>query len=349
MKKFAILLILTSFSSLAFAQGSFTVQGKFKNYEGKVYLLYGGERDSVLTNGGKFLFSGKVKIPQEAAIQVATTQLRIGVTPFWIDKGKTILEMDTSSFKTSRFNGLDVKGKIILAGATHNFIDSVTNLLNKVWHERTNEEEAKKKIKAIVDHVLIQKPRSMISLYFLSTKMKDYKDDYINKFYISLDPELQKTNEGLKLKNIGIKPIEIIVGNEMPNFTQNSQFGKPISLEDFKGKYILIDFWASWCIPCRRENPAVVLAYQKYKDKGFDILAVSLDSNKERWNKAIKDDGLIWSHVSDLGGWENVVSKKFSIKSVPSNILIDKNGVVIAKDLFGIDLQNKLAEIFTSK
>ena len=136
-------------------------------------------------------------------------------------------------------------------------------------------------------------------------------------------------------------------GQPAPLFTQNDPEGNPISLEGFKGQYVLIDFWASWCGPCRAENPNVVKAYEAYKDKNFTILGVSLDDEKgrEAWLKAIRDDQLTWTQVSDLKGWENDVATLYAVRAIPQNFLVDPAGNIIAKDLRGEELTKKLAEL----
>ena len=113
-----------------------------------------------------------------------------------------------------------------------------------------------------------------------------------------------------------------------------------------RGKVVLIDFWASWCGPCRKENPNVVNVYKKYKDQGFDILSVSLDSNKDRWMSAIEKDNMTWAHVSDLKGWKNEVAKTYGISSIPATILLDKEGKIIARNLRGPALEAKLKQVF---
>lgn len=137
-----------------------------------------------------------------------------------------------------------------------------------------------------------------------------------------------------------------VVGGEAPDFTQNTPEGEPVSLSDLRGKVVLVDFWASWCGPCRRENPNVVRMYNKYKDKGFEILGVSLDNNKERWMNAIEADGLTWPHISDLKGWSNTAAQKYGVTSIPQTVLLDKDGKIIARNLRGSRLEAKLAEIF---
>jgi len=135
------------------------------------------------------------------------------------------------------------------------------------------------------------------------------------------------------------------IGSVIKDFSQKDTSGNAVTISSFRGKYVLLDFWASWCRPCRMENPNVVAAYNKYHDKNFTILSVSLDQAKPAWLNAIKMDGLTWSHVSDLKGWGNEVATLFHIQSIPQNLLIDPNGKIIAKNLRGAVLENKLDAI----
>ncbi|HEY6953633.1 MAG TPA: TlpA disulfide reductase family protein [Flavisolibacter sp.] len=138
------------------------------------------------------------------------------------------------------------------------------------------------------------------------------------------------------------------IGNYAMDFTQNDTLGKPVSLSSFKGKYVLVDFWASWCGPCRRENPNVVKVFNKYKDRNFTILSVSLDrpDAKDKWLAAIHKDNLTWTHVSDLKYWDNAVAKQYGIRAIPQNLLLDPQGKIIAKNLRGEDLDAKLTDVF---
>jgi peroxiredoxin len=168
-----------------------------------------------------------------------------------------------------------------------------------------------------------------------------------NKLFNGLNKNVQKSKEGISLKKIIDGFMRVRIGAEAPLFQSPDTSGNRVNLKDFRGKYVLLDFWASWCGPCREENPNVVKVYAKFRDKNFTVLGVSLDQagKKEAWEKAINDDGLAWTHVSDLKYWNNAVAKLYSVHSIPQNFLIDPKGKIVAANLRGEELFKKLDEL----
>lgn len=197
------------------------------------------------------------------------------------------------------------------------------------------------------------KPSSMMIGYALDHYMRRLKAispdkdvEQVKTLYSKLSVKDKNSYWGRHIKK-KIDSYNIGIGMMAPAFVQNDTLGNPVSLSFFKGKYVLLDFWASWCGPCRRENPNLVKVFNAYKDKGFTILSISLDrlSDKDKWMSAIRSDGLTWTHVSDLQYWSNAAASRYKVNAIPQNFLLDPTGKIIAKDLHGDELENKIKEI----
>lgn len=197
---------------------------------------------------------------------------------------------------------------------------------------------------------LDEQTESLVSLLVYSDliQTQTVSVNEMRRIYNTLSPELRETGFGKQLGKDYTNTDPLAIGNIAPSFSAPTPEGNVLALEDTLDKYTLVDFWAAWCRPCRIENPNLVKVYNKYHDKGFNILGVSLDRNKRSWVRAIEQDGLVWDQMSNLNSWNDPIAKKYKIRSIPASILLDGEGRIVAKNLRGVRLERKIEELLGS-
>lgn len=360
----------------AVAQQSYTIKGSVNSIKEpvKVFLTYkvDGERimDSTIMKGGRFTFKGSVNAPKDAHLVVKHNNLPQDPTTRPVEDILAFLIED----KTITIAAKDsIKNAVITGSVTNDDNEKVNAMLKPIYDQygKLNEEfrlqspeqqkdtaylnSLDKRADAIREEIIAAKMKYvkanhgkyMALMAFNSTLPPEFDAMAAEKEFQLFDESLRQSDLGKELGARIAKVKKTQEGAPAPDFTQLDPNGKPVKLSDFRGKYVLLDFWASWCGPCRRENPNVVKAYNAYKDKGFTVLGVSLDKpdDREKWLAAIEKDGLPWTQVSDLKAWENEAAKLYEVNAIPMNFLIDPNGNIIAKYLRGDALEAALKKV----
>ena len=341
---------------------TFTITGSITGLDtGKVIFVHrpadNKVYDTVEVRKGAFKFSGKVPAADgmvaytcfidgkdDARLEVLAENVKINLTANVDSFDKAVVTGSPSQDVISAFNKqtTDIENAM---GALSKVYDAtkdkaVLDSLDKVYDRYDSIKQS------YVPAFVKEHSNSVASAYIISrVVLIQPKLVSVEQVYNSLDSNVRQTKLG---KTVG-EVIEAIkrtaVGQPAPDFTMNDRNGKPVALSSFRGKYIFLDFWASWCGPCRKENPNIVAAYSKFHSTKFDILGVSLDTKKEKWEEAITKDKLTWNHVSDLKGWGNEAGKTYGIRAIPANLLLDKDGKILARNLYGTELDKKLAEV----
>jgi thiol-disulfide isomerase/thioredoxin len=343
----------------AAAQKGFTITGKVTGAaDGKVYFSYTINetrvQDSVMMKNGSFTIKGKVPGPVYSTLRMQGIRGAIGI---FVENTIITVETDTARSFT-RISG-SASHKVYeefaqtfqyvheKAGPIYRRIDAAHKAKDTVAYEA-----AAKELKALGGEAdslfaafVMKHAASPVAPFVIIDRFVNYANpQMVELLYPKLKPSALKSVYGKQLTQYRTIAARTAIGAR-PAFAQADTSGKPISLQSFRGKYVLVDFWASWCAPCRKENPFLVAAYNKYHEKGFEVLGVSLDDKKDRWLKAIAADGLPWQQVSDLKGWKNELAVRYGIRSIPANFLLDREGRIIAKNLRGKELEEKLAEL----
>ncbi len=380
MIRFTLVITALFFTLSTFAKGdgaNVEIKGKLDNAEGKTIYL-----ECFLQGRPVTLDSSEIKKNGKYQLEAKVTE-----TDFYrisLDESNFVLAV-LSPDQTIELNGdgADLNKSYTVSGSHETeqikrFVDAINGLndknvaINAKYNNPNTTAEEKKELKAQSEQIIndfvefrdkfINENYNNLAALTTLAHLNDVKDFELikkieqgiaanypdSKFQVSMSEKVKQIEERIKQEEEAKKMLEATqVGKVAPELNFKSPKGEVITLESLRGNYILIDFWASWCGPCRRENPTVVKAYEKYKDKGFTVYSVSLDKSKARWEQAIEADGLIWpNHVSDLKQWQSAATKIYGVRSIPHTVLIDPKGVILEKNLRGPALEARLEEIF---
>jgi len=361
MKQLLFILIMLPVLAACSLQPRYTITGTLADIDqGRILLeqMINNEMvviDSAEVKNGQFSFSGSVTIPDLYYMRVVERRGRLSL---FIENSKISITGHADSLYRADVTGSAVQEELqafnvkldsfywemrIISGGYQLALEN--NDEEKMAGIQEKLEELDNQMTEVQNEYVSTHTASYISPYIIRNMSYEMEVDQIEEKLLLLDEKLAESQILKELwDRVGVLK-RVAVGQMAPDFTQDSPGGVPLSLSSLKGNILLVDFWAAWCGPCRRENPNVVNAYKKYHEKGFDILGVSLDDDRDDWLQAIQDDGLTWNHVSDLKGWANEAAALYGVNAIPHSVLLDRDGKIIDRNLRGGDLHDRLAEL----
>jgi thiol-disulfide isomerase/thioredoxin len=366
MKSLSLAAVCMIIVMTSLAQTTFTIKGRInglnKGFARLSYIQNQRTRQvSAEIKNGHFVFSGSLTEPEFLQISFITENgnREIG---FFAGNDQIVMLLDTANWNSPEITGSSSQKDYESYRQMTKSVDEKSNTLNKtgsaLYVSGKLDEKTRDSLFRVHDQLDLE--RRMIIAAFAKDHPASPVSAWVINIYYGYEPNvaellpvyhsLSKSNQqslyGKQIAEIISSAEKTAIGFTAPDFMVSDPSGKQISLHGYRGKYVLVDFWASWCGPCRAENPNVVKAYGKYHSDKFDILGVSLDNNKEQWLKAIQKDNLLWKQGSDLKAWNSQIVKDYGIKGIPFNMLLDPGGKIVAKNLRGADLQKILNELF---
>ena len=357
MRKLLLSIVAASMTLAACnAQSGYKVTGTVEGMpDGKAIIatVNGSSLDTLAkadVKNGSFEFTGNVSEPTGAYIMVIGQR---GAIPFMLENANITVNAGQAGLTVTGSEGQKIYDQFMAINTTTQQeamkLQQEYQAANGDQAEMQAVQEAYAKLmtdaQAKETELIKANPDSYVSTFVIVSGMGQMEYEQLKERYNLLGEKAKASAQGKAIAAQIAKLESTAIGQIAPNFTITTPEGESISLYDIKGKVKLIDFWASWCGPCRGENPHVVEIYKEYHPKGLEIFGVSLDNNKEAWVKAIADDGLVWKHGSDLKGWQSAPAQLYSVSGIPHTVLLDENNKIIAKNLRGDELKQKIAEL----